>query len=64
MDEATTILLIQWATSSHRNGKHRAVVVAKLIKKRQSELRDQVRRHWSENLEPLTNGTCRAKCPY
>ena len=42
MDEAITVLLIQWATCSHRIGKHRAVVVAKLIQKRQSKLRDQV----------------------
>ena len=42
MDQAVTILLIHWATTSHRVGKFRVIVATRLIKKRLQALRDQV----------------------
>jgi mediator of RNA polymerase II transcription subunit 12 len=36
-------LLIDWAVSTKRQGAHRAVVVAKLLEKRQSDIRAEVR---------------------
>ncbi|XP_046852491.1 mediator of RNA polymerase II transcription subunit 12-like protein isoform X2 [Xenia sp. Carnegie-2017] len=41
MDQAVTILLIHWATTSHRVGKFRVIVATRLIKKRLQTLRDQ-----------------------
>ncbi|XP_077344283.1 mediator of RNA polymerase II transcription subunit 12-like protein isoform X3 [Lithobates pipiens] len=37
-DEAVVTLLCEWAVSSKRSGKHRAMVVAKLLEKRQLEI--------------------------
>lgn len=37
-DEAVVILLCEWAVSSKRSGKHRAMAVAKLLEKRQAEI--------------------------
>ena len=41
-DEPIINLLIDWAVSTQRHGSHRAVVVAKLLEKRQSDLRADV----------------------
>uniref|UniRef100_A0A8D2Q7F1 Mediator complex subunit 12L n=1 Tax=Varanus komodoensis TaxID=61221 RepID=A0A8D2Q7F1_VARKO len=37
-DEAVVTLLCEWAVSSKRSGKHRAMAVAKLLEKRQAEI--------------------------
>ncbi|XP_040423287.1 mediator of RNA polymerase II transcription subunit 12-like protein isoform X12 [Cygnus olor] len=37
-DEAVVTLLCEWAVSCKRSGKHRAMVVAKLLEKRQAEI--------------------------
>ncbi|KAM6443081.1 mediator of RNA polymerase II transcription subunit 12-like protein isoform 2-T2 [Liasis olivaceus] len=37
-DEAVITLLCEWAVSSKRSGKHRAMAVAKLLEKRQAEI--------------------------
>ncbi|KAM3835504.1 LOW QUALITY PROTEIN: mediator of RNA polymerase II transcription subunit 12-like protein [Vipera latastei] len=37
-DEAVVTLLCEWAVSSKRSGKHRAMAVAKLLEKRQTEI--------------------------
>ncbi|XP_072852174.2 mediator of RNA polymerase II transcription subunit 12-like protein isoform X3 [Pogona vitticeps] len=37
-DEAVVMLLCEWAVSSKRSGKHRAMAVAKLLEKRQAEI--------------------------
>uniref|UniRef100_A0ACB8FAH3 Mediator of RNA polymerase II transcription subunit 12-like protein n=1 Tax=Sphaerodactylus townsendi TaxID=933632 RepID=A0ACB8FAH3_9SAUR len=37
-DEAVVTLLCEWAVSSKRSGKHRALAVAKLLEKRQAEI--------------------------
>lgn len=37
-DEAVVMLLCEWAVSCKRSGKHRAMVVAKLLEKRQAEI--------------------------
>lgn len=36
------MLLCEWAVSSKRSGKHRAMVVAKLLEKRQAEIEAEV----------------------
>ena len=43
-DEPIINLLIDWAVSTQRHGAHRAVVVAKLLEKRQADLRSDVSR--------------------
>ena len=35
-------LLCEWAVSTKRTGEHRAIVVAKLLEKRQNELQNEV----------------------
>lgn len=42
-DEPVIKLLIDWAVSTQRTGEHRAIVTAKLLERRQSELRAEVR---------------------
>jgi mediator of RNA polymerase II transcription subunit 12 len=37
-DEAVVQILCEWAVSSQRSGEHRAMAVAKLLEKRQSDL--------------------------
>lgn len=41
-DEPIITLLIDWAVSVKRHGAHRAVVVAKLLEKRQHDIRAEV----------------------
>lgn len=41
-DEAVVTLLCEWAVSSKRSGKHRAMAVAKLLEKRQAEIEAEV----------------------
>jgi len=41
-DEPIITLLIDWAVSVKRHGAHRAVVVAKLLEKRQHDLKAEV----------------------
>lgn len=41
-DEAVVMLLCEWAVSCKRSGKHRAMVVAKLLEKRQAEIEAEV----------------------
>ncbi len=42
-DEPVIQLLCEWAVSTKRTGEHRAIVVAKLLEKRHSELQNEVR---------------------
>ena len=42
-DEPVIRLLIDWAVSTQRSGEHRAIVTAKLLERRQNELRPDVR---------------------
>ena len=41
-DEPIVNLLCEWAVSTQRTGEHRAIVVAKLLEKRQNELSSEV----------------------
>jgi len=41
-DEAIINLLLEWAVSTKRTGEHRAIVVAKLLEKYQSDLATEV----------------------
>ena len=41
-DEPVIQLLCEWAVSTKRTGEHRAIVVAKLLEKRQNELQNEV----------------------
>lgn len=41
-DEPVVNLLCEWAVSTQRTGEHRAIVVAKLLEKRQNELASEV----------------------
>lgn len=43
-DDAVVALLCEWAVSHKRSGRHRAMVVAKLLEKRQSEIEAEVSR--------------------
>ena len=47
-DDAVVTLLCEWAVCCKRSGRHRAMVVAKLLEKRQAEIEAEVR-------EPLTS---------
>lgn len=54
-DDAVVSLLCEWAVSCKRSGRHRAMVVAKLLEKRQAEIEAEVRgpgREWQLGLEP------------
>lgn len=42
-DDAVVTLLCEWAVCSKRSGRHRAMVVAKLLEKRQAEIEAEVR---------------------
>lgn len=42
-DDAVVSLLCEWAVSCKRSGRHRAMVVAKLLEKRQAEIEAEVR---------------------
>lgn len=42
-DDAVVTLLCEWAVSCKRSGPHRAMVVAKLLEKRQTEIEAEVR---------------------
>lgn len=42
-DDAVMTLLCEWAVSCKRSGRHRAMVVAKLLEKRQAEIEAEVR---------------------
>ena len=52
-DEPIINLLIDWAVSTKRNGAHRAVVVAKLLEKRQNDIRAEVS-FYRLNSKPIT----------
>lgn len=41
-DDAVVALLCEWAVSCKRSGRHRAMVVAKLLEKRQAEIEAEV----------------------
>lgn len=41
-DDAVVTLLCEWAVVSKRSGRHRAMVVAKLLEKRQTEIEAEV----------------------
>lgn len=41
-DDAVVTLLCEWAVSCKRSGRHRAMVVAKLLEKRQAEIEAEV----------------------
>lgn len=41
-DDAVVSLLCEWAVSCKRSGRHRAMVVAKLLEKRQAEIEAEV----------------------
>ncbi len=41
-DDAVVTLLCEWAVSCKRSGPHRAMVVAKLLEKRQTEIEAEV----------------------
>lgn len=54
-DDAVVSLLCEWAVSCKRSGRHRAMVVAKLLEKRQAEIEAEVRGpmgQWQLGLEP------------
>lgn len=42
-DDAVVTLLCEWAVSCKRSGPHRAMVVAKLLEKRQTEIEAEVK---------------------
>lgn len=42
-DDAVVTLLCEWAVCCKRSGRHRAMVVAKLLEKRQTEIEAEVR---------------------
>lgn len=42
-DDAVVTLLCEWAVCCKRSGRHRAMVVAKLLDKRQAEIEAEVR---------------------
>lgn len=42
-DEAIALLLFEWAVSKYRVGKFRALAVAKILQRRQTEILDEVR---------------------
>lgn len=42
-DDAVVSLLCEWTVSCKRSGRHRAMVVAKLLEKRQAEIEAEVR---------------------
>ena len=42
-DEAIALLLFEWAVSKYRVGKFRALAVAKVLQRRQTELLEEVR---------------------
>ena len=44
-DEPVIRLLIDWAVSTQRTGEHRAIVTAKILERRQNELRPVVRHY-------------------
>ena len=56
-DEPVVRLLCEWAVTTKRTGEHRALVVAKLLEKRQSELTADKDIEISEELDPETNNT-------
>lgn len=41
-DDAVVTLLCEWAVCCKRSGRHRAMVVAKLLEKRQTEIEAEV----------------------
>lgn len=45
-DDAVVALLCEWAVSYKRSGRHRAMVVAKLLEKRQAEIEAEVTPHY------------------
>lgn len=46
-DDAVVTLLCEWAVCCKRSGRHRAMVVAKLLEKRQAEIEAEVSEpHW------------------
>lgn len=49
-DDAVVTLLCEWAVSCKRSGRHRAMVVAKLLEKRQAEIEAEV--SWELILTP------------
>lgn len=49
-DDAVVSLLCEWAVSCKRSGRHRAMVVAKLLEKRQAEIEAEVRGQRSKNV--------------
>ena len=54
-DDAVVSLLCEWAVSCKRSGRHRAMVVAKLLEKRQAEIEAEVRGpmgQWQLGSEP------------
>ena len=42
-DEAIALLLFEWAVSKYRVGKFRALAVAKILQRKQTEILDEVR---------------------
>lgn len=42
MDEAIVTLLCEWAVSTKRSGEHRALVITKLLEKRQMDIQVQL----------------------
>ena len=42
-DEAIALLLFEWAVSKYRVGKFRALVVAKVLQRKQGEILEEVR---------------------
>lgn len=59
-DDAVVTLLCEWAVVSKRSGRHRAMVVAKLLEKRQTEIEAEV----SHALRLQSPALARASCSY
>lgn len=51
-DDAVVTLLCEWAVCCKRSGRHRAMVVAKLLEKRQAEIEAEVRERQGERETP------------
>lgn len=52
-DDAVVTLLCEWAVCCKRSGRHRAMVVAKLLEKRQAEIEAEVRNTPLSNLSSV-----------
>lgn len=52
-DDAVVTLLCEWAVCCKRSGRHRAMVVAKLLEKRQAEIEAEVRNTPSSDLSSV-----------